>query len=200
MKKLYGLNEHDLARLQRSVRFVEDNATMFRTYRRIRGQHGGGGDRRIEGVVQRGLLKADPLRDPEAGPTAGYGQYIVRLASDSTAAWNGETVYAAGDAAIASDDLKYISSTDENVGHDPAGGSEYWQLSSEISPMHFNRRTATDLRPFVPWFEAGERVELVLIDDIYYFRHTLPYVGASTSSIIWVPGDGTPGRMAAVFA
>lgn len=201
MEKLYGLTERDLSRLQRSVRFIEDNATMFRTYRRIRGQHGGG-SARLWAKVVRGLMKADPLREPEAGPTAGYGQYVMRLLTDGTAEWSSLTPYRSGDAALGSDDLKYTSKVNDNLGHDPVTDTEetWWAMDDEISPRHINRRSAVDLRPFVPWFEPGEIVELVFIVDTYYLRQTLPYVGTSTSSIIWVPGDGTPGRMAAVFA
>jgi len=39
---LYGFNARDIQRIQKAVRFVEDNATTFRTYRRIRGQQAGG--------------------------------------------------------------------------------------------------------------------------------------------------------------
>ena len=40
---LYGLTQADLRLVQQAVRFFKDNATMFRTYRRIRGQQPGGG-------------------------------------------------------------------------------------------------------------------------------------------------------------
>ena len=39
---LYGLTQADLRLVQQAVRFFKDNATTFRTYRRIRGQQSGG--------------------------------------------------------------------------------------------------------------------------------------------------------------
>lgn len=163
---------------------------------------GGGGSPRLWAKVVRGLLKADPLREPEAGPTAGYGEYVMRLLTDGTAEWSSLTTYSSGDAAIGSDDRKYTSKANDNLNHDPVSDVEetWWAISGEISPRHINRRSTVDLRPFVPWLEPGEIVELVFIIDTYYIAETLTYIGVSTSSIIWVPGDGTPGRMAAVFA
>ena len=43
-EKLYGLNARDLQRVQKAVRFVEDNATTFKSFRRVRGQAGTGGN------------------------------------------------------------------------------------------------------------------------------------------------------------
>ena len=41
-KTIYGFSTGDVQRLRRAVRFIEDNATMLKSYRRIRGQQAGG--------------------------------------------------------------------------------------------------------------------------------------------------------------
>ena len=40
---LYAFNRRDIEEIQRAVRFVNNNASLFRPYRRIRGNPGGGG-------------------------------------------------------------------------------------------------------------------------------------------------------------
>jgi hypothetical protein len=42
-EKLHGLTKQEITRLQRAMRWVEDNASLLRPYRRIRGQQAGGG-------------------------------------------------------------------------------------------------------------------------------------------------------------
>jgi hypothetical protein len=41
-QKLYGLTPAELARLQRAIRYIEDNASMYKAQRRVRGQQQGG--------------------------------------------------------------------------------------------------------------------------------------------------------------
>lgn len=41
--KLYGLTQAELARLQRAIRYIEDNASMYKAQRRVRGNVASGG-------------------------------------------------------------------------------------------------------------------------------------------------------------
>lgn len=210
MSKIYGLSERDAQRLQQALRFVEDNATMFRTYRRIRGQQaGGGGTAFIDAVVVRGLLRADPERaDPthtEYGlPVAGFDDYVLRRADDTTAAWDSGAVYEEGDAALGHDGRRYTFNATGNTSHDPADDDgTWWTVDAEINPLHY-ARGAVDWRDFDPWFQVGEHVPLIRASgsdaETYQIAQQMVFVGSSHPSRLWIRGDGTNGYSAAVFA
>lgn len=151
---------------------------------------GSGGSSKLWAIISQELQYASASGDPPEG----YSTYACRLVSDATAAWDYLKEYQIGDAAIASDDRKYIALT-VNTGNDPINSPSHWELSAEIAPQVLGYADITDMREFMPFHRSGDRVELVLIDEVYYFAQTMIHVGYG--SIRWHETDD---RMMAVFA
>lgn len=79
MGKITTLTEQTMQRIQRAVRWVEDNGSNYKSYRRIRAVQGGGMSI-IWAQVMQGLQYASPIGTPPEG----YGEYILRLESENT--------------------------------------------------------------------------------------------------------------------
>lgn len=173
----------------------------------------GGSSEFILATVIRGLLDPDPAR--EDGPVEGYDQYILRLASDSYAAWATGTAYTA-DQQRTNDGLLYTCILDHNsaAASEPGTGESwetYWELSTETTALPAGQETvlgtaagtyydtAPDMRHFVPWFKAGSVVRLEERDGFYFFVDPcIRVVGLtdSTQSIRW---NDTDDRMMGVY-
>ena len=179
MAKTYGLTERDVQRLQRALRFVEDNATLLRSFRRIRGNPagGGGGMTIVWATVIRRPLTADAEGDPEEG----YDDYVLRLATSSYSAWTA-AVYPV-DTYRTKDGRLYKSNQETSE----TWVDEEWDLQPEINPHHFYYGVL-DWRFFSPCNVAGSVVPFFKSGSIYYFWQQMTrvrHLPTGDQSILW---------------
>lgn len=163
----------------------------------------GGGITRLYATVIRGLLYPDAAREEEDGPVEGYGAYILRLTSDTTAAWEFATNYIEGDMVLGSDGFKYesLTGTEEtpNVGNDPTGDVVNWQIQTEINPRHLEFGEVSDWRWFVPQIAEGATVELIYKGGHYYFAQQMIRVKSESDGMQTVYWNDTDQRLMSVF-
>jgi hypothetical protein len=163
-----------------SVRAVRPYATAFPT---------------VWGTVIRGLLYPDAAREPEDGPVVGYGEYIIRLRSTTITYPSWEAgVWPAGSYAVKDFCIYYTAQETEAV--PPASP---WVLNPEINPRHQTFGVVSDWRHFVPWFRAGDPVELYKSGGHYYFAQQMIRTRDSAGgmqTVMWNPEEK---RMMAVY-
>jgi hypothetical protein len=134
----------------------------------------------------------------------GQSYYTLRLTSDSTAAWSEETTYNTGDAVIGSDDLMYISLTDDNVGNNPVGDEVNWEQSEEIKVEYaegFEDIAEFDIRDCSPYYMVGAVIPVkqktVGETQRWYIDRTFTYTGLPEEATI--RNDPATGITHAVF-
>jgi hypothetical protein len=197
--------QKDLQRIERTVRLLERKMAYLghqQHRRRVIPDAGGGSAAEfVSGEIIRGLLYPDATRGD--GPVAGYDRYIVRLETDSTAAWDSGTTYGLDAYVIGSDGFKYQSEQAANTNHDPTtDDGTWWDLSTELDPSPLcqdaeGTPSGMDLRYFGPWYQAGDVVPLVQIDSAWYFAmQMIRLENGSTQTILW---NDTDHRLMAVF-
>lgn len=197
------LSEQDYQRLGRIVQAAEHNSPKETQRARTR-RWFGGGTGVIEATVIRGLLDPDAGRDEETeGPVEGWSSYIVRLNSDTTAAWIESVPYLVG-AYVTRPDMfgynrKWRSVQSNNHHHDPAtDDGTWWEAEAELAPvckMQTPHNTG-DMRTVQPRFFTNNSVHLIYEGGTWYFNGAFARI-QNADGIQSLAYIGT--RLAAVF-
>jgi len=120
MSKTYGLTEQDRQRLQRALRFVEDNAHLLRSFRRVRGMPAGGGG---GGTSLRTAYCAEDA--PDGTVISCWLDYNGQPAKE----WNQDYTFHLGQYAEHDGDV-YESLKELNQDYEPgeAGSETWWEV------------------------------------------------------------------------
>jgi hypothetical protein len=188
---------------------------MKRTLRQVPYRKGsGGGVNTVWGEVVQGVIYPDPA----GSPAAGYDTYWVRLLNDATPNWDSGTDYTANTLVISTvDSFRYkAKDVTPNINHEPSVSPTYWELA-EISPLPLSQEVEVpeilegtqeiDMRDFLPFYQVGDVVELLIrqieiseeMVDVYFFAQQMTRVAVDQvkQSIMWNEDDN---RMMAVYA
>ncbi|HBR20282.1 MAG: hypothetical protein UV78_C0006G0010 [Parcubacteria group bacterium GW2011_GWA2_43_17] len=141
------------------------------------GSSGGGGDSIV-------WVKVIEMPVYTIGGVTGRSYYTCRFVGDGTETYNPATTYAEFAECIGSDNLKYVSKSAGNIGHDPVSSPTYWEQSEEIKiqyALDYRNVANFDIRDCATWIEVGEIAEVVsrVVNENteYYFRQNLNYAG-----------------------